>query len=136
MNEEERELFNDSLERCTQRIDFIDRFYQSFLASSDEVRKKFENTDFRRQRKMLRSSLYLLILACEGMPEGMQHLERIAELHSKGERDIPPHLYELWANCLIQTVQECDSRFDARTEKAWRSMVKIGIDYMIDHYKK
>ena len=132
MTEQERELFNDSLERCMQRTDFIDRFYQIFLASSDEVRKKFENTDFRRQRKMLRSSLFLLILACEGMPEGLQHLDRIAELHSRKQRDIPPHLYELWANCLLQAVQECDSRFNEQTENAWRSMMKLGIDFLVE----
>ena len=134
MNEEEREIFNDSLERCTQRADFIDRFYETFLASSGEVRKKFENTDFRRQRRMLRSSLFLMILACEGMPEGIQHLERIAELHSKQQKDIPPHLYDLWANCLLQTVRECDPRYNERTEKAWRSMMKIGMDVMIARY--
>jgi hypothetical protein len=33
----ERELFKDSLERCMQRTDFIDRFYEFFLGSSNEA---------------------------------------------------------------------------------------------------
>ena len=37
MNEQEIELFNDSLERCTRTFGFLDRFYELFLASSEEV---------------------------------------------------------------------------------------------------
>lgn len=44
MNENEIPLFNDSLERCTAGQDFLDRFYETFLAPSTEVAEKFKNT--------------------------------------------------------------------------------------------
>jgi len=52
----EIELFNDSLARCLRRGELFQRFYELFLASSDEVREKFRATDFRRQRRMLQTS--------------------------------------------------------------------------------
>jgi len=136
MNERERELFNDSLERCTQRSDFIDRFYEKFLSSSEEVREKFKNTDFKRQRRMLHSSLYLLVFASEGREEGVLHLDRIAKLHSRHQLDIQPHLYNLWAECLLATVKDCDPRFSEDVGQAWRSMIRIGVDHLVKRYQQ
>ena len=78
MNEGDIALFNDSLERCTARHDFLDRFYQTFVASSKEVAEKFKHTDFERQKMVLKASLYTMMLAAMGKPEAEAHLERIA----------------------------------------------------------
>ncbi len=40
MDETEIELFNDSLARCMSGGQFVQRFYELFLASSEEVRDK------------------------------------------------------------------------------------------------
>jgi hypothetical protein len=63
MHERDVELFNDSIERCSRRPDFLPRFYTLFLASSDTVAKKFEHTDLRKQARMLKTSLYIMMLA-------------------------------------------------------------------------
>jgi len=55
------ELFNDSIERCSTRSDFLKRFYTLFLASSDVVAKKFERTDMRKQARMLKTLFYIMI---------------------------------------------------------------------------
>ena len=51
-------IFNDSLARCLSNDRFFRRFYELFLASSQEVRDKFRNTDFAKQNRMLRASFY------------------------------------------------------------------------------
>ena len=48
--------FNRSLDRCADDSRFFDHSYDRFLASSDEIAKKFENTDFDKQKKVLRTS--------------------------------------------------------------------------------
>ena len=63
MRETDIELFNDSLDRCSGRPGFLDRFYELFLASSDEVAEKFERTDFRKQTRVLKASLYIMMMA-------------------------------------------------------------------------
>src|ERR1700730_10193504 len=84
MHEGDVELFNDSIERCSCRSDFLNRFYTLFLASSDTVAKKFEHTDLRKQARVLKTSLYIMMSASGG-PERTVHLERIAKLHSRAE---------------------------------------------------
>jgi hemoglobin-like flavoprotein len=131
MTERDAELFNDSLERCTARPGFFDRFYERFLASSEEVREKFKHTDWRKQKRALRTSLFMMM---ERNPEGDVHVERMARLHSRGERDIRPHLYGLWLDCLVDTAREFDPLFNADTEQAWRQVLRPGIEFMKARY--
>ena len=92
----EIELFNDSLARCLRGGQFFQRFYELFLASSPEVSDKFRSTDFRKQRRMLQTSFYMLVeYIALGWPECEAYLERIAAAHGKHGRDIPPPLRSL-----------------------------------------
>jgi hemoglobin-like flavoprotein len=134
MNENEIALFNDSLERCTARHDFLDRFYETFLASSKEVAEKFKHTDFKTQKMLLKASLYIMMLAAMGKPEAHTHLERIAEVHDRNHYDIRPQLYDLWLDCLVRTVKDFDPEFNADTERAWRNMMTPGIAFMTSRY--
>lgn len=82
MDESDAELFNGSIERCASKPDFLPRFYILFLASSDMVAKKFEHTDLRKQARLLKTSLYIMMLASSAS-ERTVHLERLAKLHSR-----------------------------------------------------
>jgi hemoglobin-like flavoprotein len=134
MTDEEIGLFNDSLERCTAHAEFLDQFYQTFIASSPEVAEKFKHTDFRRQKILLRTSLYMMMLAAMGKTEAQEHLKRIAQVHSRGGHDIRPELYDLWLDCLIRTVKEFDPAFSKNIENAWRTMMQPGIEFMKSRY--
>ena len=123
------ELFNDSLERCLMHTDFLSRFYDLFLASDPRVAEKFQNTNFTRQRRMLKSSLYLLIFVAEGKEEGFAHMNRIAELH-RGKLQVPGFMYDLWLRSLLQSVSEFDVGYNADIETAWRNMLANGIEYI------
>jgi hemoglobin-like flavoprotein len=133
MHERDVELFNDSIERCSCSPDFLRRFYTLFLASSDTVAKKFEHTDFRKQARMLKTSLYIMMSASCGS-EQIVHLERLAKLHSRAELDIKPELYDLWLDRLVQAVKEFDPMFDPQTETAWRRALQPGIEFMKSRY--
>jgi hemoglobin-like flavoprotein len=111
LNERDRELFNDSLERCSGGRRFLDRFYELFATSSVDVAAKFANTDFHVQKRAVRVSFYMIMSAIEQKPEGHVHLERIAARHSRKGLDIRPQLYDQWLECLIQAVRECDPLF-------------------------
>lgn len=133
MYERNVELFNDSIERCSCRPEFLRRFYTLFLASSDTVAKKFECTDLRIQARLLKTSLYIMMLASYES-ERVVHLERLAKLHSRKELDIRPELYDLWLDRLVQAVKEFDPMFDMETETAWRRMLQPGIEFMKSRY--
>jgi hemoglobin-like flavoprotein len=133
VDERDIELFNDSLERCTQNRSFMERFYDLFVASSPEVMEKFKFTDFRRQRRMLKASLYMLVFAAEGRPEGFVHMEEIAKKHGAGNLNVKPEMYDLWIESLLKTVSEFDRGFNPEVERAWRNMLHAGISYMKSH---
>ena len=129
MYERDVELFNDSIERCSRSPDFLRRFYTLFLASSDTVAKKFEHTDLKKQARMLKTSLYIMMLA-SGESAKVVHLERLARLHSRAGLDIKPELYDLWLDRLVQAVREFDPMIDLEIETAWRRMLQPGIELM------
>lgn len=128
------EVFNDSLERCNTHPGFLDRFYKIFIDSSPEVAEKFKDTNFKQQQRFLKLSLYMALMAAQGMPEGDVHLKRIAERHSSRDLDIKPELYKLWLDSLLQAVQEFEPEYNDTTEEAWRSVLQKGIDFMISQY--
>jgi hypothetical protein len=130
MGEDELALFHDSLERCRQGGGFLDRFYDLFVQSSEEVAAKFRETDFRRQKRVLMASLYSMMLSGEGHPEGLAHLRRIAILHDREHHAIRPELYDLWLDSLIRAVGECDPEFAPEIERVWRKLLLPGLSLM------
>jgi hemoglobin-like flavoprotein len=129
------ELFDQSLQRCNANPKFLDRFYERFLDSSPKVRQKFANTDFVRQKRVLRASFYLILLAAEDEEKGSErYLKELAVRHSSENLDIGSELYDLWLDSLLETVRECDSAFDSKVEEAWERMMGVGIGYLLNHY--
>jgi hemoglobin-like flavoprotein len=130
------EVFLASLKRCLAAPGFMDDFYGRFVGSSAEVREKFKNTDMKRQAQMVADSLYVVANAVqseEGSP-ARRELPRIAARHSRGERDIPPGLYDVWIGCLLETARGHDPQFGPEVERAWQEVLSFGADYMRDRY--
>ena len=128
------ELFNDSLERIKTIPGFFIRFHTLFLASSGEVREKFENTALTRQVDLLRTAFYYILLASRGDHAARALLEPVAMRHSRHALNIRPELYNLWLDSLIRAVAECDPRFSPEVEQAWRVTMESGIRFMMNHY--
>lgn len=111
---------------------FFNCFYKKFTAASPEVNEKFASTDFTRQVKMLRRSMFHMVALYETRSENWYLLE-IAESHSKRDYDIKPALFDLWLEALIETVREMDPEFCDDVELAWRVAMTPGITLM-KHY--
>jgi len=132
----ESDVFIASLKRCLARPEFLLDFYAFFMDSSEEVRKKFVNTDIKKQTRVLADSFWAMSVAAQGprTSAAWGDLPRLAARHSRGDLDIPPHLYDTWLDCLIQAIRKHDPQFSAEVETAWRSNLKASIDYMRSKY--
>lgn len=135
MDERTIEVFDASLRRCDRDPQFLDYFYDRFLASSPKVRDRFADTDFARQKRLLRASFYLVLLASEDPEEGPErYLGHLAKRHSRRELDIGSELYDLWLDSLLHVVRECDPQWSTEVEEAWEQVMQIGIRFMLERY--
>jgi len=134
MNDAEIVAFHESFERCmVSARRFFDIFYDHFLLSP-EVAAKFEETDFNRQKEMLKLSLYVMLGAAVLKSADYSMLNAIARRHARDEKNIPPHLYPIWLDSLILAARKCDWAFDNRAEANWRKAMQPGIDYIASFY--
>ena len=137
MDQEILDAFDQSLERCISRSGFFDRFYEKFLASSPKVREKFANTDFVHQKRALKASLHMILLAAEDPEKGPErYLAGIAEQHSARDLDIGAELYDLWLDSLLETVEEADPEYSPDVKKAWEEVMMVGIHYLCVRYNE
>lgn len=134
------DIFDASYDRVLlashDHTDFFEAFYRRFLNSSPEIRILFRNTDMAAQRSMLKKSFFSLVaFYASGTIDDV--LRRIAYLHSARELNIKPYLYDLWLECLADTVKDYDPEFCDDVELAWRLVLSPGITYMkfgYDHF--
>ena len=125
--------FNESFERCVNDPLFLDRFYEIFLASSDEVNLMFRNTDMETQKVMLLSSMAYMTNAYNNESN---FLLKVADRHNKKNLNIKPYLYPLWLDSLLAAAKSIDPLFEKNTEKLWRKILQPGIDQMISRYSE
>lgn len=131
------DTFNASYERIvgpgvklsSQSNDFFEDFYQRFIASSPEVATAFANSDMEKQRSMLKKSLIFLASSSAGH-ENNPYLAQVARRHGASEANIPSRLYDVWLECLVDSVRRFDPKFDDNVELAWRLVLGHGITYM------
>jgi len=129
------ETFERSLGRCTSQSEFLDRFYDRFLASSPKIKEKFKDTDFVRQKRALKASLHLILLAAgDKSGDPGKYLGDVAEKHNAKHLDIGAELYDLWLDSLLETVKECDPEYDSEVGKAWEDVMMVGIHYLTVRY--
>lgn len=123
--------FENSLHRCLAQPSFLERFYQRFLASDPEVAEKFARTDFGKQTRVMRASLYLVLRAAAGHDDGLSHLGEVKRTHGDRALMIPERLYRIWLDTLIAVAEEVDGDFDADTRQAWRDTLEPCIAVLI-----
>jgi hemoglobin-like flavoprotein len=124
-------LFERSLFRCTADESFIELFYDLFLKSSDDIAARFVGVDMRRQRRVLRGSLYLVARAAGGFSDGMEHLRQVARSHGERGLDIKPAFYDQWLDSLTRAARQTDPSFDDATGAAWRACLRPCIDVLV-----
>ena len=128
MTEEHSKIFNDSLTRCFANEQFLNSFYDRFLEADDEIKAKFANTNFEQQNKMFEKSLYDIISVSESNNASEQALISLAHKHK--DMGIKQEHYQIWQECLLQTVSEVDQHYNEDVRHAWEHVLKRGIDFM------
>jgi hypothetical protein len=120
-------IFGDQVAISASGDAFFDRFYQIFVAKSDDIRSLFAGTDMERQASMLRRSLYELVAfyVTGALTEQMRDVARI---HQRLEFN--PVLWDYWLDSLVETAAEYDASFDEITGYAWRLAMTPGITYL------
>lgn len=124
MDEKTIELYNDSFERCVAQPGFLERLYELFLNSSPEVAEKFKNTDLKKQFIVVKKSLYTLTMAATETDVTRAELHRLGNTHGREGMKIASHLYDLWLQCLLQSVREFDHGWTPDIEASWRRMLE------------
>jgi len=137
MDTEMREAMTEaraSYDRCAQAPRFVDDFYASLFEVLPQARARFAETDFDRQRKLLRHAIGLL-LTFPAEREGEPNiLSRLAERHSRKDLAIEPSFYGPFLESLIETVKRHDPACTPTVERAWRTTVAKGFAYMQSRY--
>ena len=136
MTEKEAEIFNDSFERCKSNSDFLDYFYQTFMNSNDEVKQKFEHTDFKKQKANVVHSIYVLmsLVSNSANNSDLEDMDRVAKLHDRKHLNVGPHLYECFLQSILAAVKKYDNKYDSEIENAWQKMMLHGIEFMQSRY--
>lgn len=99
------------------------------------LRKNLLKQIWRGQKRVLEASLHMLMALRSTEPEvATAHFRKIGIAHGRKMNDITPELYDLWMTCLLETVEECDYRFNKRVEAAWTELLANGINIMKSMY--
>ena len=123
-----------SFNRCEAMGSFAEQFYGVFLKSSPEIAPLFAKTDFAKQRKLLKASVYMMITRNADDPKAREQLERIGHSHGRSQLNIRPELYELWLDSLCETVKRMDPEWTPEVELGWRDRLRQGIDLITSLY--
>ena len=70
------------------------------------------------------------IMSYSSTQKANKELLRIARLHGREQLDLPAKFYDIWLDCVLETVKELDQQFDEKTEASWRTMMKPGVTYL------
>ena len=125
------EIFNDSYERCLKNSDFIDQCYETYVASFEVVAETIANTNMTGPIGMIEAPLYK-IMALRTLPpeDAMSHLRKIGPEYVYPQQETGPVYYDLWQECLLKTVAECDDKYDSEVQAAWTEVLASGIKIM------
>ena len=123
-----------SFNRCEATGGFAEVFYNLFLDSSPEIAPYFAETDFERQRQVLRNSVHAMVTWDVAEPEMREMLEQLGRAHSREECKVLPRLYELWLNSICETVKALDPQWNEELERKWRVRLRPGLQVIMAAY--
>ena len=124
----------ESFARCEAAGDFAETFYATFMQSSPAIAPFFAQTDFGRQRQLLRDSVYLMVTHDVSDPDMRALLDKLGNLHSRAGRNIAPKLYEIWLDSICATVKELDPEWSQSLEDHWRVRLRAGMQIIMAAY--
>ena len=123
-----------SFDRCDANGDFGETFYHIFMESNPAIGPYFAQTDFGRQRRVLRDSVYMMVTRDVEDPEFRTLLTRLGKTHGRHERNVLPELYELWLDSICRAAAALDPEWSDALEKKWRVRLRPGMQLVMAAY--
>ena len=108
---------------------FFTAFYEKLLKQDSAIAELFRLTDMENQKRMLMHSMSC-ITGYSATMEADEELEHIARLHGRERLNLPVKFYDIWLECLIDTIRDKDPKYNEHIERAWREVMNPGIEYM------
>ena len=126
-----RNLFNLSYQRTVvpDYYGFFNLFYKKLCAKDPAIAKVFENTDIKKQSELLMLAITCLTFFSATL-EPTKDPDVIAKLHGGDDMNLSPALFDIWLDCLFGIVKEKESVFDEHVDRARRTTMAPGIEYM------
>lgn len=124
--------FEQSFARITDAVRserFFDRFYQRFFAADPRVAAIFGDRDMAHQKQMLRESLAEMAEFARKR-ESNPYIVTLARIHGVRGRNIPSDMFDIWLDCLVDTVREVDPLASDNVALGWRIVLAPGIEFM------
>lgn len=123
-----------SFERCCQRAEFIDVFYHRFSDRAPVIGPMFAHTDMSTQDTLVRAGIGHLINYADGVDGIDSKIRELGLKHDRQHYGIAPELYPAWLDALVDAVAECDERYSAELDDAWRKVLWPGMQVMASLY--
>ena len=121
--------------RCLREKDFIERFYEVFIASHPDISAMFAQTDFAKQRMALRRGISVAITHAAGSRMAERTVAQMGDVHAReGRAPVRPELYQYWLESLVQVVGEKDPEATPALLGRWRGGMRKVIDTFISRY--
>lgn len=121
--------------RCLRTKNFIERFYEIFLASHPDIRPMFATTDFQKQRMALRHGISAAISHAAGSSLSERTVRQMAQVHSReGHAPVPPELYRYWLESLLQAVRETDPEASPELLDRWYQGMSVVVNTFTAQY--
>ncbi len=131
------EIFNMSYWRTTQNVvdgvSFVEHFMNSLLDASEEIRGFFVHSDGEAfSQGLILALVHLAGYFPDHIPDRV--LEGIAVRHNRHGRAIKPHLYDIFLDCMLETVVLYDPEYEEHVGEAWRHVLSPGLEYIKSQY--
>lgn len=123
-----------SLNRCLANEIFIDIFYDFLMESDDDIRQMFANTNFDKQKKLLRKALLAAMTFAAGGGVAQDRLESVRISHNRAHMNVRPEHYPLWVDSIVKAVVVCDLQGAPGLEAEWRAVLQPTIDFITSGY--
>ncbi len=130
------EDLQQSFGRCLRDKQFIENFYEVFLASHPAIPPMFEKTDFSKQRMALRRGISVAISHAAGSGISKRTTEAMADVHScQGRVPVDPALYPYWIESLVTVVGWTDPEANPALLARWREAMSVVCDTFTRRYR-
>ncbi len=134
LREHDVQLVLTSYARCRERGGFVRTFYEQLWSRDETIRQRFRNTDMAQQELIMREAINMLLMYAGGSVVARMGLDRIADVHSRRHHAVPPELYALFADVLVETARASDPNWEPALEQQWRTALAPGLEYMANCY--